>query len=272
MRLTLSRSSARSVVLVAVITLAMHSLQAQTLTVLHTFTAGQDGAEPYAGLTMDRGGNLYGTALGGGCGYGTAFKMTKRNGAWVLDPLYWFLGGNDGNAPVARVVFGPNGTLYGTTQFGGGDGCYDGFGCGTVFSLRPSATACKTSICPWSETVLYRFSGGTDGAEPGYGDLIFDAAGNIYGTAREGGTGCNGNGCGVVFKLTPSQGGGWTESVIYSFTGGQDGVGPVGGLIFDKGGNLYGTTIAAGNYGGGTVFELTPNGSSWTEMTLYAPL
>src|SRR5579863_3293846 len=127
---------------VALAVVLTHSLQAQTYTVLHTFTAGQDGAEPYAGLTMDRGGNLYGTALGGGCGYGAAFKMTKKNGSWLLDPLYCFSGGNDGNAPVARVVFGPNGTLYGTTQFGGGTGC-QGNGCGTVYNLRPPATACK---------------------------------------------------------------------------------------------------------------------------------
>lgn len=104
------------------------SAQAQTYTVLHNFAGGQDGAEPYAGFTMDRGGNLYGTALGGGCGYGTVFKMTYRNDGWLVNPLYCFAGGNDGNAPVARVVFGPNGSLYGTTQFGGGPGCTDGYG------------------------------------------------------------------------------------------------------------------------------------------------
>ena len=217
---------------------------------------------------MDRGGNLYGTALGGGCGYGTVFKMTKRNGAWLFNPLYCFAGGNDGNAPIARVIFGPNGSLYGTTQFGGATGC-QGSGCGTVFNLQPSASACKTSICPWSETVVYRFGGGADGAFPSYGDLVFDAAGNMYGTTRlGGGTGCGGNGCGVVFKLTPSRGQ-WTESIIYSFSGGLDGGEPFGGLVFDSDGNLYGTTAVAGVDGGGTVFKLVSSGSGWTLTTLH---
>ena len=252
------------------IVIATQPAQAQTFTVLHNFTGGQDGAGPYAGVTVDRGGNLYGTAIGGGCGYGTGFKITDKNGGWLFNPLYCFAGGNDGNAPLARVVFGPDGSLYGSTQFGGGDGCYEGFGCGTVFNLKPSPTACKAALCPWTETVLYRFSGGGDGAYPSYGDLIFDQAGDIYGTARSGGaSGCGGNGCGVVFKLTPSAGGQYTESTVYSFTSGQDGAEPVGGLILEAG-NLYGTTLAAGIYGGGTVFELVPSGSSWAEATLYS--
>src|SRR5208282_2668560 len=92
----------------------------------------------------------------------------------------------------------------------------------------------------------------------------------IYGTARGGGgSGCDGNGCGVVFKLTPSAGGQYAESTVYSFTDGQDGAQPLGGLILDAG-NLYGTTFAGGVYGGGTVFELVPSGSSWMEATLYS--
>jgi hypothetical protein len=259
-----------SVLLVSTVVFQAFS-QAQTFTLLHTFTGGADGAEPYAGLTIDRGGNLYGTALGGGCGNGTVFKIIHKNGAWIFNPLYCFTGGSDGNAPVARVVIGPDGSLYGTTQFGGGNGCSGSEGCGTVFRLRPPITVCKTTLCPWGETVLYRFQGNSDGANPGYGDLVFDQAGNIYGTTREGGGGgCSGNGCGVAFELTPSHGGQWTESIVYRFTSGQDGAGPVGGVIVDSSNNLYGTTEAAGTFGGGTVFQLTHSGTGWMETTLYA--
>ena len=221
---------------------AYATLSVSTVDVLHTFTHGLDGAKPLAGLTIDQTGNLYGTAIGGGCGFGTVFKTAKRNGAWLFDPLYCFTGGSDGSEPVAGVIFGSNSTLYGTTQAGGGNGCANGAGCGTVFNLRPPPTACKTTICLWNEQVLYRFTGGADGGLPGTGNLVFDQADNIYGTARSGGTGCSG-GCGVVFELTPSPGGSWTESVLYNFTGRQDGVSPWGGLVFDNAGNLYGTTL-----------------------------
>jgi uncharacterized repeat protein (TIGR03803 family) len=159
------------------------------------------------------------------------------------------------------VVIGPNGVLYGTTQTGG-SGC-SGYGCGTVFSLRPAPTVCKTALCPWTETVLYRFTGDPDGANPGNGDLIFDRPGNIYGTTEEGGA----YGDGAVFKLA-SSGGVWTATVLHSFDG-ADGTSPWGGLIFDKDGNLYGTTTSGGSYGGGTIFELTPSGSGWQENTLH---
>jgi uncharacterized repeat protein (TIGR03803 family) len=159
-------------------------------------------------------------------------------------------------------VFGPNGTLYGTTEFAGQD-C--GEGCGVVFNVRPPTAICKTVICPWTETVIYSFRGDTDGANPGYGDLTFDQAGNIYGTTYFGGT----NSQGVVYKLTPSNGK-WTESAIHTFSGASDGENPYSSVIFDTSGNLYGTTFAGGAHGYGTVYQLTPNGSNWTENTLYA--
>ena len=234
---------------------------AQTLTVLHTFSGGGDGDDPSAGLTMDKAGNLYGTTLvGGGASNGTVFKLSHSGSNWVLNTLYSFTGGNDGGNPQARVIFGPDGSLYGTTSAGG----YQGYG--TVFNLRPQASACKSAICPWSETVLYRFQGGTDGAGPAYGDLTFDPSGNLYGTTLAAGLTTCGGTCGVVFKLTRS-GSSWTESVPYSFTGGNDGGTPFSGVIFDNAGNLYGTAY----YGGaqsGTVYELIPSGSGWTEKTL----
>ncbi len=240
-----------------------YSAEAQNFKVIYNFIGGQDGAYPEAGLTMDRGGNLYGTAYqGGSSNRGTVFKLARKGSGWVLSPLYSFAGRPDASSPIARVVFGPNGSLYGTTEFGGRN-C--GIGCGTVFNLKPPAVACRTALCAWTETMLYRFGGSSDGANPGYGDLIFDQAGNIYGTTYFGGS----NAQGVVYKLTPSNGN-WTESAIYLFTGSGDGGNPYSGVIFDNAGNLFGTTYTGGAHGYGTVFELTPSGSGWTENTLYA--
>jgi len=266
--------------LMIVLTTAVH---AQTFTVLHAFTGQQDGGSPASGLTMDRAGNLYGTTAfggpsgscfkGGGCG--TVYKLTHTNSGWVLNTLYTFLGGFDGALPQARVIIGPEGSLYGTTTGGGKASCSgDNYtGCGTVFKLSPPPTACKAALCPWTETVLYRFQGSTDGANPLYGDLLFDQAGDLYGTASAGGVpSCadlGTNGCGVVFKLAPSNGQ-WNESVLYSFTNSPDGALPHGGVIFDSAGNLYGTTYWGGNSIYGTAYELSPAGSGWAESILHS--
>jgi len=245
------------------------SAQAQTFTVIHNFTGGQDGANPQAGLTMDEAGNLYGTANGGGSltcnapnGCGTVYRLQHKGAGWIFNPLYSFIAGSDGANPLARVVFGSNGALYGTTDQGGSS-CF-GLGCGTVFKLQPPSTACKTALCPWTETVLYRFIGGSDGAAPGLGDLTFDQAGNIYGTTVFGGSS---NNIGTVYELTPSNGG-WAESVLYSFTGGSDGGNPYSGVTFYRGASLYGTTYFGGQSSNGVVFQLTPSGSSWTESVV----
>jgi uncharacterized repeat protein (TIGR03803 family) len=258
-----------------------HSAQGQTFQVIHSFTGTHlDGADPEAGLIMDAGGNLYGTTAFGGhynCaidfGCGTVFRLTHRNSVWILNPLYTFAaspGAYDGASPAGRVTFGPDGSLYGTTSFGGSGACNGfGLGCGTVFNLKPPATACKTAVCPWTEAVLYSFGGGSDGALP-QGDLIFDQPGNIYGTTTEGGiVSCGRSGCGVVYKLAPANGQ-WTESILHRFTGGSDGGSPYGGVISDKSGNLLGTTAAGGAYGYGTVYELRPSGSGWTENVLFS--
>ena len=252
--------------------------QAQTFKVLYNFTGSRDGGWPDAGLTMDQAGNLYGTTNAGGnpgCGYnlgcGTVFKLSHKGSGWVLTSLHSFQaepGNDEGAYPAARVIFGPDGTLYGTTSGGGNYNCANG--CGTVFNLKPPPRACTAALCPWTETVLYRFTGGGDGAVP-VGDLIFDRGGNLYGAANIGGVGgCAGrNGCGVIYELTPSKGA-WRETVLYSFTGGSAGCWPNGGVIFDQGGNLYGVTAACGALGQGTVYQLTPSGSDdWTENTLF---
>jgi uncharacterized repeat protein (TIGR03803 family) len=248
--------------------------QAQTFTVLHNFTNGADGGEPQAGLSMDRVGNLYGTASTGGntsgvCSYlpnpigcGTVFKLSRKGSGWVFTPIYTF-SGPDGAHPKARVIIGPDGTLYGTTYGGGGSGC-NGYGCGTVFNLRPPATACKSALCPWTETVLYSFQGFTDGVQPTFGDLVFDGAGNLYGTTPHGGQGDHG----TVYKLTPSNGG-WSETVLYRFQGGHDGATPYGGVISDQAGNLWGTTAFGGTYNNGTIYQLVPSGGGWTENVVY---
>jgi len=239
--------------------------QAQTLNVLYSFTdSGNVGDQPYSGLVMDQAGRLYGTtAYGGEHGYGTVYRVSRAGSGWIATGLYSFQGGMDGDTPVANVTFGPDGTLYGTT-FSGGEGY------GTVFNLRPPATVCKAAQCPWIEAVLYRFTGGSDG---GFGDsfasyadaLVFDQAGNVYGTTSGGGT----NGDGVVFKLTRS-GESWTESVLWNFTGASDGGYPASGVIFDSAGNLYGTASEGGAHNDGVVYELSPSGSGWTQTTLYA--
>jgi uncharacterized repeat protein (TIGR03803 family) len=249
---------------------------AQTYTVIHNFSGGGDGANPYAGLTMDAAGNLYGTTLNGGAGYGGVFKLKRAGSGFTLNPIYSFTGGNDGAGPVARVVIGSNGTLYGTAHAGGQQNCanFQFPGCGLVFNLRPQPRACNTALCPWTESVLYSFTGASDGANP-WGNVIFDQSGNLYGTTEFGGIPSCGNGCGTVFKLAPS-GGSWTETVLYSFTNGSDGSRPFGGVTFDTSGNLYGTNLlGAGTgcengQGCGTVFELAPSGSGWMENTIYA--
>ena len=261
---TCAAQAARALSVAFVLTVfATQSAQALTYNVIYNFTGGSDGTSPYAGLTIDRTGVLYGTTLSGGAGYGTVFKIAKSGSTWVFTALHTFTGGNDGASPRSRVIIGSDGSIYGTTFAGGGSGC-GGRGCGTVFRLRKGCP-----ICSWGETVLYRFTGGTDGGQPS-SEVVFDASGNLYGTTVEGGKphGCGGLGCGAVYKLQNS-GGTWTETVLYQFAGGMDGVFPDGGVIFDTAGNLYGTTCCGGSHGDGTVFKLTSSGTGWTESLLY---
>lgn len=256
-----------------VVTLALSQLtRAQSFVPLHEFANGQDGAVPWAGLSMDRAGNLYGTTAGGGGvnGHGLVFKMSHKNGGWLLVPLYTFMGGNDGSTPENGVSIDDVGRIYGTTPIGGPGQCNGGNGCGTAFQLAPPNQICKSAFCFWTEPLLYSFTDGSDGAFPCCGDLVFDSSGNIYGTTEAGGVGdCNGLGCGIIYKLTLSGRGQWTESIIYSFTGGNDGSAAYGGVVFDRVGNLYGTTYSGSTYNCGTVFRLAPSGSGWTESTLH---
>jgi uncharacterized repeat protein (TIGR03803 family) len=242
------------------------SAEAQTFTVLHNFTLGADGGGPDSGVTIDAAGNLYGTTVGGGntttCGFfgcGIVYKLTHKNAGWILNPLYAFNSIPDGYVPYAPVVISSNGAIYGTTFYGGQPGG------GTVYELTPPQTAPKSALTPWLKTQVYTFRGAPDGAYPGYGQLVFDQAGNLYGTSSIGGN----RGAGAVFKLTPS-GGGWTESILYNFQGGTaDGVEPLSGVAFDRAGNLYGTTVHGGPSNDGVVYQLSPSGSGWVEHVLH---
>ena len=249
--------------------------------VLHSFNDnGTDGYSPVASLTFDAAGNLYGTTLNGGSnclqsnyGCGTVFElMPGPGGIWTEKVLYDFCGTGygdctDGSVPEAALIFDATGNLYGTTAAGGEYSPYCLYQCGTVFKLAPGTDG------TWIETVLYSFKGGTDGYSPQAG-LVFDAAGNLYGTTSGGGgTGCSGYGCGTVFQLTPGTNGNWTETVLHSFQdNGKDGVFPYANLIFGGAGNLYGTTASGGSgaHHDGTAFQLTPGGNgTWTEKVLH---
>ncbi len=268
----------------------------QTYTVIHNFTRiGDDGASPYGGPTLDASGNLYGTTYAGGTfGAGNVYRLSPSGSSWEYKSLYSFasanwmgtglagtlaiyhgalygttegggyLGtaftvfpsgnclresvahsfghGNDGNEPIGGIVVDKAGNLYGTTLLGGVNGN------GTVYQITRSK----------GERVIYSFTGGVNAVNPASA-VTLDAEGNIYGTTSFGGA----NGVGAIYKLSPS-GTGWTESVLYSFQGLNDGQNPLGGLVLDKAGNLYGGTFDGGANGGGTVYELSPQGTGWT--------
>jgi uncharacterized repeat protein (TIGR03803 family) len=229
--------------------------------VLYSFTGGTDGGLPVAGLIIDAFGNLYGTTdIGGVNNVGTVFELTPgANDAWTETVLYSFQeNGHDGRYPQASLIFDAAGNLYGTTYDGGVNNV------GTVFELTPGSSG------TWTETVLYSFQNNSqDGANPS-ANLVFDAAGNLYGTTMFGGpirTGkCNG-GCGTVFELTPGSNGTWTEKVLHFFDW-WDGATPWDGLVVGPSGSLYGTT----SYGNvqGNVFRLRADANGkWTEKALH---
>lgn len=271
-------------------------------TVLYRFKF-KDGANPEAGLIQDADGNLYGTTFYGGHGEsaeGTVFKLSKTGDETVL---HTFTGGADGGNPEAGVIRDAEGNLYGTADFGGQGQCKEDNACGVIF--RISGTGKETVLYSFAggndggnpdggllrdaegnffgdtsegtvfklsktykETVLYHFSGGHDGGIP-VGGVIEDAEGNLYGATATGGTGCFDLGCGTVFKVDK-----WgKETVLYRFTGKDDGSSPRAGVIGDAEGNLYGTAVQGGDLscgsgdGCGVVFKLSKTGK---ETVLHA--
>jgi len=226
---------------------------------IYEFKGGTDGNWPTAGPVSDAAGNLYGTTREGGAfDAGTVYELTPASGGtWTESILYSFTGGADGSTPVAELIFDSSGNLYSTTNLGGS------YGHGTVFELSPGPEG-------WTESVLYNFKGRADGWGPA-AKLVFDSAGNLYGTTWNGGDMhyC-GDGCGIVFELSPAADGTWTETVLYTFRHGPDLNNPGGPLTFDGLGNIYSTCWYGGMDGNGGVFELSPNaGGTWTEKILY---
>jgi uncharacterized repeat protein (TIGR03803 family) len=215
---------------------------------------GGDGVSPNEGVIRDPAGNLYGVASAGAYDAGVVYRLDAFGNETLL---YNFTGGSDGGGPDSVLLLDPEGNLYGTTEGGGNSNCgIDG--CGVVFELSPQPGGA------WTETVLYSFCtlpNCADGERPLTGPLIMDADGNIYGTTYFGGTSkrCNGDTCGVVFKLDTAG----HETVLHSFTGGADGALPYAGVTMDSSGALYGTTQGGGatcytSYTCGVVFKITP--------------
>ncbi len=181
-----------------------------------------------------------------------AIVLLPANSAWATptEQVVHSFTGADGLEPEAGLVLDNAGSLYGTT-FGGGASQV-----GTVFKLTPIGGGA------WTESVLYSFTGGTDGGRP-VASLTLDAVGDLYGTTQVGGTGN-----GVVFKLSPG-GGSWTETVLYTFTGGLDGRAPSSNVVFGSSGDLFGTATGGGSKDLGVVFQLTSSPSGWVEKVLH---
>ena len=234
---------------------------------LYNFAGGGDGAGPVF-LTLGPNNVLYGSTNAGGngncdsgAGCGLVFKLTPRpticptlGCPWNKTDLYQFTGGSDGWGP--RALAFNSGEVYGTAAYGGNAGCAFDDGCGAIFELSPSGNS-------WTETTLYDFTGGADGGNPDDTALSIDSAGNLYGTA-----GIGGSGCGTAFQLAPS-GSGWTFNVVHTFEGGSDGGGPYSGMSSDRLGNLFGATYGGSTFGAcpgaeATVFEYVPSTQAYS--------
>jgi uncharacterized repeat protein (TIGR03803 family) len=225
-----------------------------TQTVLHAFTGGSDGSGPGAPVTVDRRGNLYGmTPTGGAFGVGTIYQLhPNQQGNYRFRVIHQFTGGVDGlGGSPGRMIFDRQGNLYGASTVGGE------FGNGVVFQLELNGGQ-------WDLTPLYSFKGDPDAGFP-YGGLIFDRAGNLYGTTYYDGA----HEMGAVYQLHQGPNGQWKERVLYSFQGGTDGANSISGLVWDSQGNLYGTT-SEGGAGVGVIFKLARDGQGgWTEIVAY---
>ncbi len=231
-----------------------------TETVLFNFPIPQSthkvGCCPQSGLIIGPRGSLYGTT-------NAAYELTHGSYGWKMGILHVFgTGANgDGAGPFAEMIMDVAGNLYGTTEHGG-TSTRCGGGCGTVYQIQhlPDGT--------WKESLVHSFNAYNDGAFPGFADkLAIDTAGNVYGTAN-GGAG----GHGVIFRMSRDPNGVWKETVLHSIYQAVNGDEPSSGVVMDKAGNLYGTTIAGGtaSCGCGVVYKLSPGANgAWTYTVLH---
>jgi uncharacterized repeat protein (TIGR03803 family) len=212
-----------------------------TETVLYSFQGGSDGEFPWAGLGLDNKGRLFGTTVDGGLGFGIVFSLDESG---IEHILHRFTGAKDGAYPYASLTLDRAGHLFGTSTAGGNLHCGDvSKGCGTLFELHASRGA-----------VFHSFAGApADGNSPGYGAVVIDSSGNLYGTTGEGGSA----NYGTVYKVDRTG----RYTLLYSFSGKSDGCEPLGRLAADGSGNLYGTASVCGDYNRGTIFEITSAGS-----------
>ncbi len=241
--------------------LTHHSDGSWTESVLYSFAGGGDGGTPYAGVTFDAHGSLYGvTQWGGDYSSGVVFQLVPNSGTWTENVLYSFpAGGHGTDYDQVGVTVDSAGVLYGTTEDGGTQGL------GVAYNLTPNSDG------SWTYGVLHNFAGGSDGSYPVEGNLVFDKAGNLYGATAGGGSTCNGpygQGCGVIFELVPNGDGTWKEKVLFRFQSGQ--YQPTGPLVFDPAGHIFGALDGwGGNYG--NVFKLTRGANGkWTVHILYS--
>lgn len=244
---------------VAVCALATSTLfAAPTESVLYSFTGSFDGGRPNGNVILDGSGNIFGTTLyGGSFRQGNVYELIPNSNGYGEKVLYTFTGGADGGYPAAGLTIDSKGNLYGTAQMANSQFT------GVVFKLSPP-TASETT---YTYSVLYSFSGGADGGFPNC-SLLLTNTGALLGTTTKGGDFGNG----TVFKLVPTGDGNVSETVIYSFTGGDDGALPFASVLQDGSGNLFGTAVVGGVYGKGTAWELVPNAAngSYTFNTLHA--
>ncbi len=193
-----------------------------------------------------------------------AFTLTNTAYAQFTENILYNFGTvtNDGRDPGMPLIADGQGNFYSTTIAGGAHNL------GTVFELSPNGSG------GWNETIIYSFAGGTDSASPYDNGLTFDSHGNLFGTTfyggRSGGNTCRTLGCGAVFELSPNGSGGWTEQVLYRFSAGVGGYYPVGNLVIDANGNLFGAAYYGGAHGDGTIYELSPSSSGWTFNPIFA--
>ena len=257
-------TSAKFCILLYVFVLAgTSSALGQREEVLYRFSSGRDGSAPMTSLVSDPSGNLYGATYGGNQVFELSPPATP-GAPWTKTALYYFRMTHEDDNVISVLTFDASGNLYGAASQDGASGQ------GSVFRLTPPTSRGGG----WTENVLYSFNG-TVGSVP-YGGVIFDKAGNIFGTTRDDYVGSYG----TVYELSPpaAKGGAWTGTLLYRFAGSTDGCGPNGKLVFGANGALFGTAVQCGGtqnlcfFGCGTVFELVPPalpGGTWTEQTIY---